>query len=284
MIVKRTALRLFGITLGSLVYAAGLGLFLEPLHLAPGGVTGLAIIVNYFTQIPTGTLVLCMNVPLLILGIWKFGFRFFLSTIYATTLSSFLINLFSQWGPLTQEFMLAALAGGGLMALGMGTVFRCGATTGGLDIFIRFVKLRFPHIKTGKLFLITDTVVIMTAALAFQNLDLALFAAVSTVTASYVFDVVLYGADSARLVYIITDRDETLAAKLLAKDIGVTFLKGEGAFTGSRKRVILCAVRKQLLPMVQELALTEDPQAFLIVSSANEIFGEGFKSAKDERI
>lgn len=272
------------LTAGSVVFAAGLSLFLDPLNLAPGGVTGIAVIINALTGLPTGTLVLCFNVPLMILGTWKFGFRFFFSTIYATTLSSLLMNLFAPLGPLTREFILAAGAGGAMMAIGMAVIFKAGGTTGGSDILVRLIKLRFPHMKTGKLFLLTDSVVILAAAVVFRDLDLALFAAVATIVSSVVFDIVLYGSDSARLTYIITDRDEIIAQKLLEKGIGVTYLQGQGAWTGKNKRVILCAVRKQLLPLVEEIAAAEDPLVFLIVTSASEIFGEGFKNADSERL
>lgn len=282
--IKKTVKQYLLITVGAAIYAAGISLFLDPNNLAPGGVTGIAIIVNYLTKLPTGTLVLCMNIPLMIIGVWKFGLRFFFSTIYATLLSSALINVFLRWGPLTEELILAGAAGGAMMAFGMALVFKGGATTGGTDIIVRIIKLKFKHVRTGKLFLITDAFVILAAAIVFKDIDIALYAAVSTVVSSIVFDIALYGSDSARLTYIITDKEEQIAARLLDLDLGVTYLHGTGAYTNDSRRVIMCAVRKQLLPQVQDIAMEEDPFVFLIVTSANEIFGEGFKNIDSERL
>ena len=273
------------ILLGSLIYAAAISLFLDPNHLAPGGVTGIAIIINHLSGIPTGILILCINVPLLIVGVYKFGFKFLLSTMFAILVSSAAVDLLSPLGPLTQDRLLASLSGGALMALGMGLIFRAGATTGGSDIIVRLIKLKYRHVKTGRLFLITDMVVVAASAIVFGDVDIGLYAALAVTVSSTVFDMVLYGADGAKLVYIITDNERPITERILKElEIGVTHLKGVGAYTEDEKRVIMCAMRKQLLPEVQEIATQEDPFAFLIVTSANEIFGEGFKDIKGERL
>ena len=145
-----------GILAASALYAAAIALFLDPNHLAPGGVSGIAIIINQLTQIPTGTLILIMNVPLMALGMWKLGFRFLLSTLVAVISSSIFTNLLAPYGPLTTDPLLAACAGGALLAVGMGLLFKLGATSGGTDILIRVIKLKYKHLKTGSLFLITD--------------------------------------------------------------------------------------------------------------------------------
>jgi len=274
-----------GILVASLLYAAAIALFLDPNQLAPGGVSGIAIIVNHLTQIPTGTLILMMNVPLLALGMWKLGFQFVLSTLVAVISSSIFTNLMSPYGPLTTDPLLAACAGGGLLAVGMGLLFKLGATSGGTDILIRVIKLKYKHLKTGSLFLITDCCVIAASALVFRNVDLALYAAIATILSSFCLDLVLYGRDEAKLVYLITDHEKAIANRLLEElEIGVTYLQGQGAYTRDNKKVILCAMQKRLLPRVQEIAMEEDPYAFLIVTSASEIFGEGFKDISAPRL
>jgi len=273
------------ILLGTVLYAVAIGLFLDPNQLAPGGVTGIAIIVNRLLDLPTGVLILCMNIPLLILGAWKFGLRLLLSTIFAIGASSVMIDLLAPLGPLTDDRLLAAVAGGALLALGMGLVFKAGATTGGMDIAVRLIKLRLKHVKTGRLFLLTDSVVVLASAIVFGDIDLGLYAALAVIVSSTVFDMVLYGADGAKLVYIITEREDAITRRILEElEIGVTHLQGKGTYTDTDKRVILCAMRKQLLPQVQDIATAEDPLAFLIVTSATEIFGEGFKDIMGERL
>lgn len=274
-----------GILVASALYAAAIALFLDPNHLAPGGVSGIAIIINQLTQIPTGTLILIMNVPLMALGMWKLGFKFLLSTLVAVISSSIFTNLLAPYGPLTTDPLLAACAGGALLAVGMGLLFKLGATSGGTDILIRVIKLKYKHLKTGSLFLITDCCVIAASALVFRNVDLALYAAIATILSSFCLDLVLYGRDEAKLVYLITDHEKAIANRLLEElEIGVTYLQGQGAYTRDNKKVILCAMQKRLLPRVQEIAMEEDPCAFLIVTSASEIFGEGFKDISAPRL
>ena len=274
-----------GILAASALYAAAIALFLDPNHLAPGGVSGIAIIINQLTQIPTGTLILIMNVPLMALGMWKLGFKFLLSTLVAVISSSIFTNLLAPYGPLTTDPLLAACAGGALLAVGMGLLFKLGATSGGTDILIRVIKLKYKHLKTGSLFLITDCCVIAASALVFRNVDLALYAAIATILSSFCLDLVLYGRDEAKLVYLITDHEKAIANRLLEElEIGVTYLQGQGAYTRDNKKVILCAMQKRLLPRVQEIAMEEDPFVFLIVTSASEIFGEGFKDISAPRL
>ena len=274
-----------GILAASALYAAAIALFLDPNHLAPGGVSGIAIIINQLTQIPTGTLILIMNVPLMALGMWKLGFKFLLSTLVAVISSSIFTNLLAPYGPLTTDPLLAACAGGALLAVGMGLLFKLGATSGGTDILIRVIKLKYKHLKTGSLFLITDCCVIAASALVFRNVDLALYAAIATILSSFCLDLVLYGRDEAKLVYLITDHEKAIANRLLEElEIGVTYLQGQGAYTRDNKKVILCAMQKRLLPQVQEIAMEEDPFVFLIVTSASEIFGEGFKDISAPRL
>ena len=274
-----------GILAASALYAAAIALFLDPNHLAPGGVSGIAIIIKQVTLIPTGTLIVIMNVPLMALGMWKLGFKFLLSTLVAVISSSIFTNLLAPYGPLTTDPLLAACAGGALLAVGMGLLFKLGATSGGTDILIRVIKLKYKHLKTGSLFLITDCCVIAASALVFRNVDLALYAAIATILSSFCLDLVLYGRDEAKLVYLITDHEKAIANRLLEElEIGVTYLQGQGAYTRDNKKVILCAMQKRLLPKVQEIAMEEDPCAFLIVTSASEIFGEGFKDISAPRL
>lgn len=273
------------IILASLLYAAAIALFLDPNQLAPGGVSGIAIILNRLCGLPTGTLILIMNIPLLALGMWKLGWKVVLSTVVAVVSSSVFTDLLSPYGPLTADPLLAACAGGGLLAVGMGLLFKLGATSGGTDILIRVIKLKYKHLKTGSLFLATDCCVIAASALVFGDIDLALYAAIATIVSSFCLDLVLYGRDEAKLVYLITDHEQAIADRLLEElEIGVTYLQGQGAYTRDNKKVILCAMQKRLLPKVQEIAMEEDPFVFLIVTSASEIFGEGFKDISAPRL
>ena len=172
-----------------------------------------------------------------------------------------------------------------MAALALGLVFKSGATTGGTDIVVKVLRLRFPHLKTGRLFMICDLVVVGLSAIVFKNVDSAFYAAISVMLMGVVFDMVLYGADGAKLLYIISDYWQEIGDRILQElDIGVTYLEGEGAYSKKTKRVIMCVVRKQLAPQIEEIVKEEDKDAFMIISSATEIYGEGYKNIFSEKI
>ncbi|MDD6044025.1 MAG: YitT family protein [Clostridia bacterium] len=282
---KDILLRYIAIIAGCLIYAAGIAIFLDPNDLAPGGITGIAIMISYATSIPTGTLVLIINIPLLIIGAKRFGKSFLMYTVVSTVLSSFMINWLSAVRVGIEDKLLCGIVGGVLMAIGMGIVFKCGGTTGGSDILVKLLRLKYRHLRTGTLFAITDTVIVAISAIVFGNIENALYAGIALVISSMVMDLVLYGPDEAKSLFIISDRAKQVADRILSElDIGVTYLQGKGAYSGAEKQVLLCAMRKALFPKVRQIVQQEDPDAFMIVSSATEIFGEGFKDHFTEEI
>jgi uncharacterized membrane-anchored protein YitT (DUF2179 family) len=273
------------ITLASGIYAVSVSLFLDPNSLAPGGVTGIAIILNRITGLETGTWMFLINIPILALGMWKFGWKFILSTLYCTLATSFVTNLLTPVGALTTDPLLAALVGASLMAVSLGLVFKAGATTGGTDIIIKLLRLRFPHLKTGFLFLLTDAVIVTASAFVFQNLDTALYAGLVVFINSVMLDLVLYGRDGAKMFFIISDSSQAIVARLLEElDISATYISGSGAYTGADKKVILCVVKKPLSPKLEEIVRQEDPKAFTIITSASEIYGEGYKNIFSQKL
>ena len=223
------------ITIFSFTYAAGISLFLDPNKLAPGGVSGISIMLSRITPIPTGTWILLLNIPILGLGLWKFGLKFLISTVYCTIVSSAFTNMLAGFGALTTDKVLAAAAGAALMAVSMGMILKAGATTGGVDIIVKVLRLRYRHLKTGNLYLIMDAIVVTLSGIMFHNLEIALYAAVAIFISSVVLDTVLYGKDGAKMIYIISDHPDRITDRLLEDlDIGVTSLKGEG----DRKSVV----------------------------------------------
>ncbi len=281
----RTIKHLILIAAASVIYAAGVSLFLDPNNLAPGGVTGVAVILNRLSGIETGTLYFLLNVPIVLLGIWKFGWRFIMKTAYAIFMTSAFTNLLSGYDALTDDPLLASLAGGVLMACGVGMIFKTGATTGGMDIIIKIIRQKYRHLKTGFLFQCTDIIIVGISGLIFRDLNIALYALLAVLICGRTLDYVLYGNDEARMIYIITGRPEAIGQKLLQDvEVGVTYFQGKGGWTGEEKQVIFCIVRKQLSPQVEEITKQEDPAAFMIITSASEIYGEGYKDFFADRL
>ena len=273
-------------TVSCFLYALGTSLFVEPNNIASGGVTGISIILNRAVGGSTGLWFFLLNIPILIVGMRKFGVKFLLSTVYCTTIISLFTDLIGRFGsPLTQDVLVATVAGGTLMALGMGGVFKAGSTTGGMDIVVKLCKLKFPYMKTGSLFLVLDFVVVLASAFVFHDIDRAFYSAMEVFITSTLLDLVLYGKDGAKLIYIISDKSEKIAERLLDElNIGVTYMEGQGAYSGREKKVIMCVTRKQIAPRAEEIVKEEDPDTFMIVSSASEIYGEGYKSYFSDKL
>lgn len=274
--------RMLFLALGAMIYASGVALFLDPHGIAPGGVTGIAVLLRHFTGWYTGFTSLAMNIPLLIAGLVRFGKDFLISTIFSTVVSSLtmsaLAKLIAEAPHLVNDDLLSSLVGSALMGVGMGIVFRHGGTTGGTDIVVKFLRQKYRSINSGSFFMIIDSAVVLATAVVYKNFEMGLYSGIAVVACSLVLNSVLYGTDTARLVYIITTKPDAIADRLLDDlSLGVTYIHGEGAFTREQKNVILCACRKQIFPQVKMVVRDEDPGAFMIVSSANEIYGEGFK-------
>ena len=273
------------ITIGTFLYSAGISLLLDPNNLAPGGVSGISIILNKLTPVTTGTWILLINIPLLIIGWIRLGSKMMLGTVYATVLSSFFTNLLTLLTPLTDEILVAALLGSLCTGTGIGLVFRAGATTGGMDIVVKLLRRKFPYLKSGSIFLMLDMAVVITSGFLFRNLTIAVYAGMAVLLNSRVMDAILYGQDEARLIYVISDRPEEIAKRLLADaEVGVTYLEGEGAYSEHNKQIIMCVTRKQQSVRVVDIVKEEDSGAFLIISSASEVFGQGYKNIRADRL
>lgn len=265
--------------IATILYSAGIALFLDPNDLVSGGVTGLAIILNRIIQIKTGTLILALNIPLLILGFVKFGYRFVANTGITVIMVTILTNYMNRIGGIIDDPMLAAVIGSVLTGCGMALLFKQDTTTGGMDIVVKILRLKYPHLKTGSLFFLTDAIVIMIAGIFFGTYESAMYGAIAMFVNAKAMNYILYGSDEASLFYIISDHNEEIAKIILEElDIGITFLDGAGAYSGKEKKVILCATQKKVAPKVLEVVKEIDQNAFMLACSANEIYGEGYKS------
>ena len=266
------------ITLAAVVYAAGISLFLDPNQLAPGGITGIAVILNRLIHMETGTLYFLLNVPVVFLGIIKFGIRFMAKTAWAILMTSLFTNLLGNVGAVTDDLFMAGTAGGILIAIGIGLIFKAGATTGGTDIIVKILRQKYRHLKTGFLFLCMDVVIVGVSGLVFGDVDIALYALATVIISGKALDYVLYGGDEAKMFYVITEVPEKIGVRLMKElEVGVTYLQGRGGWTGTEKQVVFCMVPKRLGPKVEEIVKIEDPRAFMVVTSASEIYGEGYK-------
>ena len=274
------------ITLGAVIYALAFDWFVAPNQIAMGGVTGLAQIVNALVPVlPVGVLSILVNVPLFLAGWRLLGGRLLVSSLYAMAVSSLAIDVIAWMHTFPpMDPILATLYGGAGMGVGLGLVFSQGATTGGTDIIGKLLKLKFPWLPIGKLVMIPDMVVVILAAVVFGTVNAALYGLIQMYLLSKVMDMILYGWDTSRVAYIITDRWEETVRGLLDMNRGVTLLQGKGAYTGAEKQVLLVAFRQREIVPIKRMLREIDPKAFFIVCDAHEILVEGFGDYQKEEI
>ena len=273
------------ITLASAIYALGFNWFYRPNSIAFGGMTGAAQIINALVpQVPVGALVIVMNIPLFLLG-WKLiGGKLLLTSLFAMAISSVFIDLLGAlYSFQPMDPMLACVFGGLLLGTGLGIIFSQGSTTGGTDLLARLLKLRLTWLPMGKLMMAVDLVVIVATAAVFRSLYAALYGLIALTISSYMIDRVLYGLDTAKVAYIISDRWEEIAAVILEDlDRGVTILRGQGGYSRTDKNVLMCAFKQRQIVRIKQLVKQTDPGAFLIVCPAYEVLGDGFRAYSPE--
>ena len=268
------------ITLASLVYALSFVWCFDPTGIAFGGITGIAqIINNLLPAVPVGATVIVLNIPLFLLGWRLIGGKLLVSSLYAMAVSSLFIDLLSSlraWEPM--DPLLSCIFGGLLLGGSLGVIFLQGATTGGTDLAARLLKLRLAWLPMGKLLLAIDLGVIILVALFFRNLNTALYGFIALYISTLAMDGILYGLDTAKVAYIISDRnDEICSAIVHDLDRGVTILQGRGAYTGADKKVLMCAFKQREIAAIKAAVKGIDPDAFLIVCNAHEVLGDGFR-------
>lgn len=287
------------ITLGCLIYSVGISLFVIPAKLSSGGMTGVSIIVNHcIPQLDQGTWYLILNVPMLILGLVFFGWKFLISTGYATVVSGVMMFGFETaidcnvipvlFNPdEVSGVIIGAVVGGVLFGVGMGIIFRMGASTAGTDIIVKLLRKKFRHIPTGMISLVSDMAIVACSLFIEANIETLFYTALNVVVFTLVFDWVLYGGNSAKMVYIITEKEkyERITQRLLNEvDTGATIIDAQGAYTREDKIMLLCVVKSFMCPRLRDVIKEEDKNAFMIISSAKEIYGKGYKDQNAEEL
>ena len=272
------------IVIGSLLYAVGFQFFLYPNAITTGGVTGVAMIINYLSGIPVGVMTMIINIPLFAFSWKRFGLKFIIASLAGTVLSSVFVDLLATLPvEVTHEPLLGAIYGGLVKGFGLGLVYHTGATTGGVDIVAKFLRRKYQHINFSTFILGLDVVVITAFAVIFKRYDSAMYAIICMFIASKVIDLVLYGAINSKVCYIITDESIQVKDAIVTElGRGVTFLHGEGAWSGQEKNIILCVIKHSQIVELKKLVEAIDEKAFMIVSDSREVFGKGFSYIGDE--
>lgn len=263
---------------GCCLFALGFNLFLSPHDLNAGGISGLSMILVHLMGFGSvGSITVLMNLPLFIIGGIKVGRKFFIGSLAGLLTSSVALDLLAQLPAPDVDPLLAALYGGLLCGLGLGLVFVNGASTGGSDIIVRLLKMKWQNVPIGTINMVFDLSVATLTGLAFWNVGSALYSGVAIFVTGQVIDAVVYRFDYSKVALIISDHYEAIAQRINHDlDRGATYLSGEGSYSHNPKTVILTVVKKQQVAELKRLVVQIDPDAFIVVQEAHQVLGEGF--------
>ncbi len=266
------------IAAGSILFALGFNLFLLPNSLNAGGISGLAMIAVHVLKFGSvGMITMLVNLPLFAIGGLKIGKKFFFGSLVGMFANSAAIDLLAGMPVPQVDPLLAAVYGGVMCGLGLGLVFSLGASTGGSDIIVRLLKLKMQNVPIGTINMCFDLTVAALTGITFQNISSALYSGVAIFVSGKVIDAVVYSFDYSKVVMIISDQHERIT-QIIHDDLdrGVTYLHGEGAYSGQNKKVIFSVVKKQQITDLKRLVVEVDPDAFIVVQDAHQVLGEGF--------
>ncbi len=266
--------------LGGVAFSVAVNCFLSKNNILNGGFTGIATVLNYLLNIPIGTTIFIMNIPLFIIAFKKLGARFVKRTVWATLITSTLIDIGVFLPVYKNDLLLSSIFGGALVGISLGIIFIRNATTGGVDIIAKLIQMKYPHISIGKSILIFDAVIVALGGIVYRNFESMLYASVVIFVSAQVLDYIIYGVSRGTMIMIVTEKSDEIR-QMIINDFnrGVTVLKGQGGYSGNEKDVLLCACLDNQTQKFIKKIKSADEKAFFIVTQSKQILGEGFKNS-----
>lgn len=269
-----------GLVVGCTSMAVGINTFLKPHTIAPGGLSGLSVVLNKVTGISVSTMMLLIGIPLVIFAFKILGAKNSVKTLIGTILFSLIVNITSPLANLgaTNDLLLSSISGAILLGIGIGIMFRVDASTGGTDLIALILSKKFPGIKPTKFMICLDAFVVISSGIASQNIEIALYSAIALYVVVKVADAIMEGLDYSKAFFIISNHADDIKSVITRElDRGLTILEGRGGYTNEEKQVLLVVVYKNQEVYLKKLVKTADPSAFIIVSNVHEVLGQGFK-------
>ena len=275
---KHIIIQFLQIIVGTALVAMSTSLFLLPNQLSSGGFSGIATIVYYLLKIPLGTTVLVLNVPLFIMSLIKNGKHFFLNAVTGTVGLSVFLNIFEKIKPITTDRFLACIYGGIIAGIGTAIILKANASTGGTDLLTQIIKAYKPNIKISNLLVVLDTIIVAMNVIFFKELEIGLYSAITIYVMGKMLDIFFEGIDFAKMIYIISPQNEEIAEQIGEKiRRGSTSLYGKGMYKKMDKEVLLCVASRGEVREIRKIVKEIDKNAFVVITNAREVFGEGFK-------
>lgn len=275
---KHVIIQFLQIIVGTALVAISTSLFLLPNQLSSGGFSGIATIVYYLLKIPLGTTVLVLNIPLFVMSLIKNGKHFFLNAITGTVGLSVFLNIFEKIKPITTDRFLACIYGGIIAGIGTAIILKANASTGGTDLLTQIIKAYKPNIKISNLLVVLDTIIVAMNVIFFKELEIGLYSAITIYVMGKMLDIFFEGIDFAKMIYIISPQNEEIAKQIGEKiRRGSTSLYGKGMYKKMDKEVLLCVASRGEVREIRKIVKEIDKNAFVVITNAREVFGEGFK-------
>lgn len=270
---------------GAACYAVGYSLFFYTNGVVPGGVTGIATIINYLLHWPVGVTSMVINIPLFAFAWRHFGTRFMLMSLAGTVFIYVFVDTFAMFDIVaTENILLAATIGAFLNGMGLGLVYRSGATTGGTDIVAKVLRQKYPYINFGTFIMVLNIVIVGAYGVIFRKWDAVMYTIIAQFVVSRAIDTVLYGLDTSKVCYLISENKSMEIEQAITTTMhrGVTLLHGAGGYTGAPREVIMCVIKKRQITDLRKIVKAVDPKAFFVVTNAKDVFGNGFGNINDD--
>lgn len=276
--IKRVIIEILGTIIGSFVMAIGVSLFLLPNQLSSGGVAGIATITYYLFNIPMGTMILIINIPLFLISIFKIGKYFFVKSIVGTVTLSFFIDMLDKFKALTDDRFLACVYGGIILGIGTAILLKVNSSTGGSDLVSYVAKKYKPTVQAGNIIVIVDIVIVTLNMIFFNEIEIGLYSAIAIYLMGKIIDVLFEGVEFTKLMIIISDKSENISKEIEEKiERGVTGIYGKGMYTNKDKLVLMCAAPRREVARIKMLARKIDSRSFIIITNSREVVGQGFE-------
>ena len=280
--IKQTIIDYIIIAIGAFIFSFGIAMFTSPNNIAPGGVSGIGTMLNHLFNIPIGSVIIAVNIPLFIFSFKKFGRSFFKKSLFATFLTSSLIDIlpFILEKHYIYSPLLASIFGGVSIGVGVGIIFLRGGTTGGADILAKLIRLKYPHFSLGTLVFIIDAIIVISTLFVYGSIEALLYSTVSFFVTSRAVDAIIFGAARSKMLLIITTQPQQIAKRIM-NDIqhGVTLIPASGGYTNEEKTILLSVVRPNEVAEINKIVKEIDRSAFTIITESNEVLGYGFQNS-----
>lgn len=269
--------------IGSVLYAVGIYTFASRADFAPGGISGLSLIINHLWGLPIGTVSLLLNFPFILLSYRIVGRRFMVKSVRSILFCTVMLDLvFPHTPAYSGDPLLAALFSGLFFGAGLALIYMRGSSTGGTDFLTMSIKALRPHLSIGLVTMVIDLLIILLGWPVFGNVDAVLYGLISTFITSTVIDKIMYGVDEGKLAIIITSKGGEVSRQIDAACArGSTIIRAQGAYTLADLQVLLCACSKSESYKVRSAAHQVDPGAFVMLTETSQVFGEGFIDPRD---